>query len=152
MSQHYQSKRLVDCHLPRDMFKRVSAVIEGYPRMRTELAFIRGNIIHGTARINNQPKAPGIGDPTAHKAIRLAKLTEELECIETAVAEVNAIYAQKMKRQDMSSFDAVSAFMDYGYFCFAMYRPEDGREPARRTWSYFKTLLAYKVAENMNLI
>ncbi len=152
MPQYYQSKRLVDCQLPRDVFKRVSAMIEGYPRMKHEMAFLRGNIIHSTPKHDGHPKGSGVGDPTANKALRLAKLADELDCIETAVNDVNRLYTQKMKRKDLSSFDAISAFLDYRYFCFAMYKPDDEREPARRTWSYFKTLLAYKMAENLGLV
>lgn len=114
-------------------------MVEGYPRMKMEMASLRSNIIHATPAPNGQPKGGGPGDPTANKAMRLARLTDEIEGIESAVRDVNRIYTRKMKRPDMSSFDAISAFSDYGYFCFAMYRPEDEREPARRTWSYFKT-------------
>lgn len=152
MPQYYQSKRLVDCQLPRDIFKRVSSMLEGYPRMKTEMAGLRMNIIMASPKHDGQPKGPGVGDPTANKAMRLAKLGDELEAIEGAVRDVNAIYTSRLKRDDISSFDAVSAFGDYRYYCFAMYDPDSGKQPARRTWSYFKTLLAYKLAENLNLI
>ena len=152
MAQYYQSKRLIDCQLPRDVFKRMAAMIEGYPRMKTEAASIQYSIIHSHPHYDSQPKEPGVGDPTANKAIKLARITEELDCIERTVKEINSIYARKIKRDDISSFDAVSGFMDYGYYCFALYDPASSRQPARRTWSYFKTLFAYKLAENLNLI
>lgn len=154
--QYYQSKRLVDCQLPRDIFKRVSSMIEGYSRMKSEIAAIRYHEIHSTPEAHKTPRSGGVSDPTANKAIRIAKwtakLTEELDCIESAVKEVNEQYTRKIRRDDISVFDAVSAFNDYGYFCFVLYDPDKSKQPARRTWSYFKTLLAYKLAEKMNYI
>lgn len=153
MSNQYQSKRLADCQLPRDMFKRMSAMIEGYPRMKTEMAGLRLEILHATPRREEVHTGTHStpGDPTANRAIRMARLCEELDCIERTIAEVNVLYTRKVKRDDLSAFAAAAAFIDYGYFCFALYDPDKNAQPARRTWSYFKTLLAFKLAQHLGL-
>ena len=134
--------------MPHDVYMQVVYILKDYNRMLNE----RNNILHGTAAQDGTPRGPGVGDPTGSRAMRLAALSERVDGIDAAIHDMNALYNQKIKRDDIAGFDSMAAFDDCWYFCYALQNPENGKEPVQRTWKRFRRAFAHKIAENLKLI
>ena len=131
------------------MYKSVRYLILDYERMRND----RERILHemGTT-LKEALQITHISDPTGQKAAQLAGLSRYIDGIEKAAYEVSTAYAAKMKRDDISYFNALGAFVDYKLFCCLMYDPETDEEPCKQTWQRYKTMMAFYVAKNLLIV
>lgn len=134
--------------LPHNVYMQVVYIIRDYHRMLNE----RNNIMFSSSYGDGQPRGNDTSDTTANKAIKLSALSNRIDGIDSAIHDVNAEYSNRIKREDVDSFDCLDAFNDYGGFCYMLYDPKEGRQPCVRTWKYFRQTLAFKIAKNLNLI
>ena len=147
MPREYQLKTSGNA-LPHNVHMQVIYIIRDYPRLVREYE----KILHSTPFNDGQPRGGGVGNPTEHKALRLAVISDQVEAVGGVVHVLNTHYARKIKRGDVDGFDAVDAFEDYGYFAYALYDPAKDRQPAYRTWQRFRREFLYEVAKKLNLI
>ena len=147
MPRNYRPKQ-IERLLPHNVYMQVIYIIKDYHRMRQE----RQNILFSTQSHDGQPRGSQTSDTTAAKAVKLAALADRIDGVDRAIHDTNALYADKVKRDDVEQFDALDAFADYGTFCYMLYNPAQETQPAYRTWNRFKSAFAYKVAENLKII
>lgn len=74
--------------LPKATYYRALYAVRDYERLNREYNII----LHGTATSDGQPHSVSPGDPSAHKAVRLAELSTTLTAIDRALQEVPEEY------------------------------------------------------------
>lgn len=124
------------------IFKQMVYLIKSY---RT-LCNRRQHILYGN-RIPSDglPRGNELQDPTAHKAVKLSYIDTQIKAIDQTILELRAKYTTN---QD-DPFEPYEAFMDYGVFCWFRSNPKKDKAPCERTWKYFRSEFAYKVAEKL---
>lgn len=135
--RHYHKKD----KLPHDLYMQMLYLIRSYP----ELIKRREELLHSSPRPpDGQPRGSGTSDPTADKAVVLARIDEQIQAVEDAVRHMRARYGQ--------AFDAYGAFMSYPVFCRYRSSPERDMAPCKKTWYRYRTDFEYMVAKKLNCI
>ena len=133
--------------LPHNVYMQIVYMLKDYHRMCRE----RESLLFSSSFNDGQPRGSGVGDPTANKAVKLAALSERVNEIDSVVHSFNAEYSNKIRRDDIETFDALEAFDDYGCFCYMLYDPNSGKQPAYITWKRFRSRMAYEIAKKLKL-
>lgn len=136
--RHYHKKD----KLPHDLYMQMLYLIRSYP----ELIKRREELLHSSPRpLDGQPRGSGTSDPTADKAVVLARIDEQIQAVEAADDfQMRARYGQ--------AFDAYGAFMSYPVFCRYGSSPERDMAPCKKTWYRYRTDFEYMVAKKLNCI
>lgn len=67
-------------HIPTDIYRQCVAIAKSYYTMLRRRREQEEIILHGSPLNDGQPKAQGVGDPTARKAERLIAAKERNDC------------------------------------------------------------------------
>ena len=81
-------------------------------------------------------------------AHRLACARQTLAAVEQACQETRSEFGGKV----YDAFQAIKAYESYDYFNYMFKRKsEDDEGPSKRTWNYYKSRLAKKIAEKLGI-
>lgn len=126
----YQKTKNNPYLLPKTLYYRVLWLIRDYERLKAE----RNEIIYSyNCQQDGLPKGNTVGNPTEDRAIKLERLSRELDAIDQALLLVE---------QDMRSGILNN-------ICYGVYFPH---YPSVRTWQRVKQRFIYQVAKNLKII
>ena len=130
--------------LPKDLYEQVKAVLKGYDRLKRD----RLDVLHGSPPRNGMPSGSEPGNPTEHKAIKLAYIDSRLEAVDQAAVMMRGWFGEKVELD----FDPVKAFWNYNYYNYKHARVDaDSEGPSRRSWIRYKHRFAAAVALNLKI-
>lgn len=89
ITRNYQRKKNNRYWLPDDVYRRVVAHVRAYPalcRRRDEILFASPS--------GEGPSGGGIGDPTASKAMQLARIDDDIAAVDRALSKIPREYRQ----------------------------------------------------------
>ena len=114
--------------LPHNLYMRMLYLVLDYERIRSE----REDIINGSPPADGVPHS-GVGNPTEHKAIRLAELNGSCTAIEKALSAVPAEYRKAI----------------WNNICYQSPYPIIAGEATYKRW---RCRFIYEVAKNLHEI
>ncbi len=142
--RNYTPKSKKEYYLEHNLYMQILYMIRGYKNLKDRYY----NIIHESPPPpDGMPRNNKIGNPTEHKALTCAFILEQLIAIEQTIFELKAKYNNTYTDEE---FDAHSAFMDYGAFCYYRSKKKRNISPHRSTWNAYRREFCYGVANRLN--
>lgn len=130
ITRNYQRKRNNRYWLPDDVYRRALAHVRAYP----ELCRRRDDIIFSSPS-GEGPRAGGVGDPTASKAMQLDRIEDDIAAVDRALSKIPKEYRQGL--------------VDNLAFGKPMYALQGA---CVETWSRWRGCLLWQLARNMRWI
>lgn len=143
----YQPKRDNPYRLPHYIYMQVRYKLLAYDELRQQYE----DILHSSPPPSDgMPRGAGAGDQTARRAERLEVISKDLDAIDQAAVRIRGEYSDRLDE----TTDPVKAYRHYEYFGTRYIGREKSRDtgPSYRTWKYYRSQLAYYVAENLHMI
>ncbi len=121
--RNYQRQKNNPYKLPHNLYMRMLYLVRDYDRLKA----MRDDV-HFSSPVNDGIPCSGIGNPTEHKAIRLAFIGDECHAIESAFLEIPEEYRKGIK-------DNICYGTPYPYTAH------------RNTYSYWRVRLLHSLAK-----
>lgn len=124
--RNYQRQKNNPYKLPHNLYMRMLYLVRDYERIRSE----REDILHSSPAPDGIPHT-GTGNPTEHKAIKLAMTGESCKAVEKALAAVPNEYRRGV----------------WNNICYYSPYPTDAGEATYKRW---RCRFIYEVARNLH--